>query len=147
MIGILWKFFNFIPSQQVFFVVLLTILWYSAAILFSFGYSSGIAIVPIIFLRETMWGTLRESRFSWALTRTGCCFFWSLQQVPETRENGNRVEDGRKEGYVTPCCKPERRMWHVADKLAHCRHYYHVIIELWCTLISWWYSSCFESSS
>lgn len=63
-IGILWKFFIFILSQQVFFVVLLTILCYSAAVLFSFEYSNGIAIVSIIFLREATWGSLCKSRFN-----------------------------------------------------------------------------------
>lgn len=57
-IGILWKFFIFLLSQQVFVVVLLTIPSYNVAVSFSFDYSNGITIVSIIFLRETVWGSL-----------------------------------------------------------------------------------------
>lgn len=30
------------------------------------------------------------------LTKTGHCGFWSLQQLPETRDSGNWVEEGNK---------------------------------------------------
>lgn len=141
-IGILWKFFIFKLSQQVFVVVLLTIPCYNFVGSFSFEYSSEITIVSITFLRKHM-RFLAQVR--WMLAKTERCHFWSLQELPETRENGNREEEGNKKGVWLSCSQSEYNKSGkiVTDKIKYCSYYYFVIFELGCILTMKWESLCF----